>query len=173
MRKVKEMTILSMLIALAILLHMVEAAIPLPILIPGFKLGFANIVGLCAWKMFDFKMMLKVNALRIIFASLLSGTIFNVGFYLSISGFVCSSLAMYVAARCSKMSLYGISVAGSVFHNVGQVLMISLIYEQFFMQFFLPFLILLAIPTGCIMAFMAIQVLRRYKGESEYGNLCI
>ena len=165
MSKIKEMTLLSMFIALAILLHMVEAAIPLPIFIPGFKLGFANIVGLCAWKMFDFKMMIKVNGLRIIFASLFSGTIFNVGFYLSIAGFLLSTIAMAIAARFSKMSLYGISVAGSVFHNVGQVLLISIIYEQFFMQTFLPFLILLAIPTGSIMAFMSLQIMNRYKGE--------
>lgn len=164
MSKIKELTLVSMLAALAILLHSVEASVPLPILIPGFKLGFANIVGLCAWKMFDFKMLLKVNAIRILFASLLTGSIFNVGFYLSIAGFICSSMAMLLASKITKMSLYGISVCGSVFHNVGQVIMVSIIYEQFLMQTFLPFLILLAIPTGLIMAYMSLQVLKRYQG---------
>lgn len=173
MNRVRRITLIAMMISLSLLLHMVESAIPLPVVIPGFKLGLANIVGLFCWEVFDFKTMVKVNLARILFASLLNGQIFAVSFYLSLAGCLCSMTMMYLAKRFSKMSLYGISICGSVFHNVGQVIVVTSLYQQFFMQLFLPTLILLAIPTGWCMAFVTIKVLDRFKGDVNYGEVRI
>ena len=59
------------------------------------------------------------------------------------------------------MSIYGVSVAGSVFHAIGQVIMVTFIYQQFFMQAILPLLILLGIPSGLFIAFLADSVVER------------
>ena len=61
MSKTKKMTTITMLIAISILFHMIESMIPIPVPIPGFKLGLANIVGLIALYLFDEKVMLEVN----------------------------------------------------------------------------------------------------------------
>mgnify|MGYP000305560838 CR=1 FL=1 len=104
-----------MLVALSVLFHMVESMIPLPLPVPGFRLGLANIVGLIALYLFNFKIMIGVNLTRVIFASLLKGTLFGTGFWLSLSGVILSSIACLLAKKFTPMSIYGVSVAGSVF----------------------------------------------------------
>lgn len=160
MDKTKRMTTITMLIAISILFQLVEAMIPVPVPIPGFKLGLANIVGLITLYLFNGKIMLEVNLMRVILAALLRGTLFGTGFWLSLSGMILSTLVMIVAYKKSPLSMYGVSVAGSVFHSIGQVAAITFIYNQFFMQAILPILILLAIPTGIFMAFIGKSVVK-------------
>ena len=161
MSKTKKMTTITMLIAISILFHMIESMIPIPVPIPGFKLGLANIVGLIALYLFDEKVMLEVNLMRVLLASLLRGVLFGTGFWLSLCGTLLSCVACIIAKRYTPMSIYGVSVAGSSFHAIGQVIAITYIYHQFFMQAILPVLILLGIPTGLCMALLANQVLIR------------
>lgn len=159
--KTKTMTQITMLIALAIVFHMVESMIPVPVPIPGFKLGLANIVGLVALYLFGARVMIEVNIMRVLFASLLRGVLFGTGFWLSFVGVILSSVCMCIAYKKSPMSIYGVSVCGSVFHSVGQVIAVTFIYQQFFMQAVLPLLILLGIPTGIVVAVLAKSVLKR------------
>ncbi|MEG0274752.1 MAG: Gx transporter family protein [Longicatena sp.] len=160
-KSTKNMTTITMLIAISIIFHMVESMVPLPIPIPGFRLGLANIVGLIALYLFDAKTMISINVMRVVLASLLRGVIFGTGFWLSLCGVMLSSLACIIAKKKSPMSMFGVSVAGSVFHSVGQVIAVTFIYQQFFMQAVLPILTLLSIPTGLFVALMAQQVLKR------------
>lgn len=160
-KNVERMTQITMLIAISILFHMIEASIPIPVPIPGFKLGLANIVGMIALYMFDYKVMIQVNLIRVILASLLRGLLFSTAFMLSFSGIIVSIIAVLIFKRFTKMSIYGISVAGSVFHSVGQVIAISFIYQQMLMQTLLPILILLGVLTGICVAYIAKQVLIR------------
>ena len=159
----KRMTQITMLIALSIVFHLVESMIPVPVPIPGFKLGLANIVGLVALYLFGARVMLEVNIMRVIFASLLRGMLFSTGFWLSITGVLISSIAMMIVYKKSPMTIYGVSVCGSVFHSIGQVIAVTFIYSQFFMQAILPLLILLGIPTGIFIAMIAGSVLKRIK----------
>ena len=161
MNKTKKMTTITMLIAISILFHMVESMIPVPVPVPGFRLGLANIVGLVALYLFDAKVMLSVNLMRVLLASLLRGILFGTGFWLSFVGVILSSIACIIAKK-SPMSIYGVSVAGSVFHSIGQVIVVTIIYQQFFMQAVLPILILLGIPTGLFIAHIAKSVIRRF-----------
>lgn len=161
MNKTKKMTTITMLVALSVLFHMVESMIPLPIPVPGFRLGLANIVGLIALYLFDFKIMMGVNLTRVVFASLLKGALFGTGFWLSLCGVILSSLACLLTKKFTSMSIYGVSVAGSIFHAVGQVIMVTFIYQQFFMQAILPLLIVLGIPSGLFIAFLADSVVER------------
>ena len=161
MKSTKKMTTITMLIAISIIFHMVESMIPVPVPIPGFRLGLANIVGLIALYLFDAKTMFTINVMRVVLASLLRGIIFGTGFWLSITGVLLNSFVCVIAKQKSHVSIYGVSVAGSVFHSIGQVLAVTFIYQQFFMQAILPILTLLAIPTGLFVALMAQQVLKR------------
>lgn len=161
MSKTQRMTHITMLVAISILFHMIESMIPVPVPIPGFKLGLANIVGLVAMYLYGPKVMLEVNLMRVVVASLLRGVIFGTSFWLSLTGLLFSCLACIFAYKKTPLSIYGVSVAGSVFHAVGQVIAVTIIYNQFFMQAILPILILLAIPTGIVMAMIATQVVKR------------
>lgn len=163
MSKTQRMMYVTMLSALAILFHMVESMIPLPVPVPGFKLGLANIIGLIALYRFGFAAMMEVNVMRVVIASLLRGIIFNTPFYLSLGGILLSSVAAYAAMKKSPMSIYGVSVASAVFHCIGQVIVVTWIYSQFLMASLMPILLILAIPTGLCTGYISSMVLKRIK----------
>lgn len=156
----KRMTTITMLLAISIVFHIVESMIPIPIPIPGFKLGLANIVGLIGLYMFDAKVMISINFLRVILASLLRGMLFSTSFFLSLFGVALATIFSIICYKKSKCSIFGVSIVGSVFHSIGQVIAITFIYQQFFMQIMLPILMFLGILTGISIAFIAKQVLK-------------
>lgn len=165
MMKTKEITIGAMLSACAILLHMLESMIPLPIALPFFRLGFANIAGLIALYLYGPKMMFSVNFIRVIFASLIRGTIFSTGFYLSLSGVLCASIISMIAYYSKVFTVYGVSMLAGVFHALGQMIAITFIYQQFFMVSLLPMLNIAAIASGYLIGMLSFQVLKRWKGR--------
>ena len=165
--RTRELTIGSMLCACAILLHMLESMIPLPIAIPFFRLGFANIAGLIAVYMYGPKMMFSVNFIRVLIASLIRGTLFSTGFYLSISGVFCASMIAMLAYRSKIFTVYGVSMLSGVFHAVGQMIAVTFIYQQFFMTALLPMLNLAAVASGYLIGMLSDQVLKRWKGRLE------
>lgn len=159
--KIKQMMYITMMISISILFHIIESMIPLPLPIPGFKIGLANIVGLVALYTFQYKIMLLINVLRLILGSLLRGGLFTPGFWLAFTGILFSSIAIFIASRINKMSIFGISCVASSFHTIGQFVAVSIIYQQWLMITLLPLLLLLSLPTGLLTATIAHQVCLR------------
>lgn len=147
----KKLAVIAMLVAQASVLHFLESLLPNPIPIPGVKLGLANIITLVALAVFDFKTAMQITVLRTILGSLLSGTLFGVGFFMSFAGAITAACIMAVLLHIFKgFSLTGISVAGAAAHNLGQLLMAALILNFPGIFFYLPVMLLLSIPTGVI-----------------------
>ena len=163
MNKTKKMTTLAMCIALAVIFHMIESQIPFPSPIPGYHFGLANIVGLVVLYKFDDKKMMLVNLLRVVFASMLSWMIFNYVFWMSLSGVCLSTFCAIVLKKISGLSCVGISVASSVAHCIGQILVALVLYNQALMITFLPYLLFMSIPTGIVTGSIAVMVLKRLK----------
>ena len=161
MKLVQKLTLFAMLCALAIVFHYVESMVVIPLPVPGFRLGLANILSLIALYYFDARALFTIGIVRVLFASLLSGMLFATSFWLSLAGMLLSALTMTIARRCSCFSIYGVSVLGSAAHCVAQVMVVTWIYQQFFMQALLPILVALSIPTGLLIAMLADQVLKR------------
>ena len=161
MKRVQKLTLFAMLCALAIVFHYVESMVVIPLPVPGFRLGLANILSLFALYYFVARALFTIGIVRVLFASLLSGMLFATSFWLSLAGMLLSALAMTIARRCSCFSIYGVSVLGSAAHCVAQVMVVTWIYQQFFMQALLPILVALSIPTGLLIAMLADQVLKR------------
>ena len=131
-----------------------------------------NIVSLLTLMLWDIPSMWCVALLRIVLASLMMGTIFSVSFWLSLSGGFLSLIMMTIFKKAKVFSIYGISVIGACFHSVGQVIMITLIYQQYFMQLFLPILLALSIVSGLLIAIISNQVyIRVQKGMVKYGEI--
>ena len=163
MSNTRKLMELSMLSAIAVLLHMVESfvVLPFPITLIGFRLGLANLVGLVALYRHGYKEMMLVNILRVILASLFRGTIFSVSFMMSFSGVLCSSTLMILLYKKFPFTIYGVSCAGAVMHTFAQVTCISFYYAQIGMFILLPTLMQLSIVTGFINAYLSKQVLKR------------
>lgn len=148
MNKTKKLTILSILIAQALCLHVIERAIPLPIPVPGIKLGFANIISLFTILVFGTKEALVVVVLRTFLGSLFGGGIS--GFLYSVVGGIFSTLVMgLMYDRFEKwFSIMGISVVGAVFHNIGQILVASMIVSNLNLFYYLPVLLISSVVSG-------------------------
>lgn len=150
-----------MLVAAGILMQLIESFFPVVMVIPGYKIGLANIAGLFALYAFGIKEMLLVTFLRVFLASLASGTLFSIPFLLSVSGCTLSCLAMALTKKSRLFTIYGVSVAGAASHTFGQVLAITLLYQQFLFQALLPVLIALSVISGLCIAYLTQILLDR------------
>ena len=167
---VKKSVILAFLVAAGIVLQLLESFVGVFMIVPGYKIGLANIAGLFALYMYDEKSLIYVSILRIFLSCLMQGTLFSISFWLSLSGGVLACLAMIFAYKLKIFSIYGVSVLGAAFHNVDQVIAITWIYQQYFMQLFLPILLALSIVSGILIAVVCKKVLNRLDG-GLYGKV--
>ena len=161
---VKKSVILAFLVAVGILLQLLESFVGIFMIVPGYKIGLANIAGLFALYIYDEKSLAYVSLLRIFLSSLMQGTLFSVSFYLSLSGGILACIAMIIAYRSKVFSIYGVSILGACFHNIGQVITITWIYQQYFMQLFF------SIVSGILIAVVCKKVLSRIHG-GFYGKI--
>jgi heptaprenyl diphosphate synthase len=145
----RRMVFLSLLVALGTALHVVEGIILAPLPLPGVKLGLANIVTLFALYLYGLREGITVALLRVLVGSLLGGLFLSPGFFLALSGAILSTLVMASLLRyTSCFSLLGVSIAGAAGHNLGQVLAASVLLQSRAVFYYLPWLLLAAVPTG-------------------------
>ena len=150
MSKTKRICIISMLLAIAIVLNILEGFIPL--YVPGVKLGLANIIILIM--LYEFKPWeaFLVDLLRIFLVGILRGSFLSPTFMMALSGGMVSFVIMYLFSRFPFFSPIGVSVLGAVSHATGQVLaavcMGLLGFKAF--AYYLPIIGLLSILTGIL-----------------------
>ena len=174
----RKLTTIAVLVALAIVLHLFEALIPIPFPIPGVKLGLANIVTLLALVLFDFKTALTIAFMRTVLGSLLSGTLFNIAFFLSFSGAIAATCVMAILLYLgkslsfhSRFSLLGLSVAGAAAHNLGQLAMAALLIKHSGIFYYLPVMLLSSIPTGILTGLLLRELLKYLKVSGQLDEI--
>lgn len=168
----KKLAVIAILVAQATILHYLEGLLPNPIPIPGVKLGLANIITLLALVLFDFKTALNIVVLRTILGSLLNGTLFGVGFFLSFTGAVSSGCIMALLLRLfPQFSVIGVSVAGAVTHSIGQLLMASLIISLPGIFYYLPVMLLFSVPTGIITGLLLKGLLKFLRSTDRFDKM--
>lgn len=142
------MTRLALLVAMALILHTAESLIPAPLPVPGAKLGLANMITLVVIVLSGIGDALLVVALRTFLSSLLSGRLTSFAF--SIVGGVLATLVMSLAYRQLRhvVGLSGISILGAVAHNIGQLLVASIVLGTPAIFSYLPALLVTAVATG-------------------------
>ncbi|MFW5718863.1 MAG: Gx transporter family protein [Halanaerobium sp.] len=172
MIKTKKIVVISLLISLGLVLHLVESVFPLTAVVPGAKLGLANIVSLIAIYLFGFTAAFQVVIFRVILGSLLAGTFMTINFYLSFSGGILSFILMYLAYYFfkDKFSLIGISIIGAAAHNTAQIAAAYYIIANRGIFYYLPFLILLALPTGFGVGLVSYFTLKHLPYSITGGN---
>ena len=150
MKKTEQLTQCAILICLALALSYVEHFIPLHLLIPlpGIKLGLANIVTLIALYLLGPKSAFAVLVLRCILGSAFGGGV--TAFLFSATGGLLAMTVMTAARHRKKLSVYGVSMLGAAFHNVGQILIAMLLMRSVYVAAYLPYLLGVAIFTGLL-----------------------
>ncbi|MFR8286670.1 MAG: Gx transporter family protein [Christensenellaceae bacterium] len=158
MKKTKRLVLLAMLTAVAMILSYVESLLP-SVGIPGVKMGLANIAVIFALFRFGWKEAAVLSLVRVVLVSLLFG---SVGAMLySLAGAVLSLAVMALLRRIDRFSTVGISVAGGVAHNAGQILMAMLILQTKQLLGYLPVLAVSGIAGGVLTGLAAALLIRR------------
>ena len=158
MKKTKRLVLLAMLTAVAMILSYVESLLP-SVGIPGVKMGLANIAVIFALFRFGWKEAAALSLVRVVLVSLLFG---SVGAMLySLAGAVLSLAVMALLRRIDRFSTVGISVAGGVAHNAGQILMAMLILQTKQLLGYLPVLAVAGIGGGILTGLAAALLIRR------------
>lgn len=148
-RKTSKMVYMSLLISLALILFTVERSIPTPFLTPGAKLGLANlIIMISIYTLDSYKEAFIVLVLRIILSTMFGGGLSTLLY--SISGGILSFTVAIILKELlkDKVSIIGVSAAAAFFHNVGQLIVASLILENIGVFLYLPVLSFVGIITG-------------------------
>ncbi|MCW3491356.1 Gx transporter family protein [Dethiobacter alkaliphilus] len=152
MMQTRKLTHIAILITFALVIHTVEAMVPVPMIVPGAKLGLANVITLLAFVIYGFKSAMFIAVIRAILGSIFIGNFLGFGFFLSFGGAVLSTLAMALGIslwRRGAVSLIAVSIMGAVAHNTAQVLIASILIQNInLLRLYLPLLLFLALPTG-------------------------
>ena len=120
MKKTRKLAIYGVLTALAIIFGYIELQLPAFFAVPGIKPGLTNIVVVVALYSLDNKSALFINFVRIAIVSMLFGTI--IAFMFSAIGGLLSTTVMILLKKTDKFSPIGVSAAGGITHNIGQII---------------------------------------------------
>ena len=148
MKDIRNVTNIALLTAMALAISLLEHMIPLPVPIPGAKLGFSNMIILITLYMYGFKSALLVGILKSFLLMLITGSVS--AFFYSIAGAILSAVAMAIALKyLSKItSFIGISEIGAFFHNLGQILVAMVFMGNVKMIIYFPALVIMGVFTS-------------------------
>lgn len=155
---------IARLAALAITIHIAEAALPSPL--PGVKPGLANVITLLSLKLFGLRVAIWVSLLRIVAGSLWIGTFLSPTFVLSLAGGVLSLIVLVLTEWLVRPapSLLGLSILAAQAHMAGQFTVAYLLFIPHPALFkLLPVLMTTALLFGLVSGTMANAVLKRLK----------
>ncbi|MDO5707419.1 MAG: Gx transporter family protein [Andreesenia angusta] len=148
MKSTRKIIFLALLIAIGVVLGIVENSLPVPIPIPGAKLGFANIIQLIVIVLLGYKESLLTAFLRTFIVAIGTGN-FS-GLLYSLPSAIFSTIAMITIYNFfkDKFSLMGISIIGALIHNLTQILVAVAIMNNIRIAVYYPYMALVSLFTG-------------------------
>ena len=147
--------------ALALIFSYVESLVPISLGIPGVKLGLANLIGIITLYKMGIREAYVISIVRVILAGFIFGNMF--GIIYSLAGGLLSLTVMMLLKLTDWFSIIGISMAGGVFHNVGQLNVAGIVVQTPSVIYYLPALLLAGLITGCIIGVISKEMLKRLK----------
>ena len=160
MRK-KAVAYFGMFLALALILSYVESLVPISLGIPGVKLGLANLITVIVLYRIGAKEAFLLSLLRVIIAGFLFGNLFAILY--SMAG-ACASLAvMVLLKKVGTFSIIGVSIAGGVFHNIGQLIVAMLVLQSVSLVYYFAVLMIAGLVTGFVIGVLSLEVTKRLR----------
>jgi len=148
-----------MLLAFALILSYVEALIPFPFMVPGMKLGLANMATLLVLYLIGEKEAAIVSVSRIILVGFLFGNLYSIMY--SLAGGILALLVMVLSKRTGFLSCVGVSILGGVFHNIGQLAVAALIVDTKAVFYYLPVLLIGGMVCGALLGIVTVQIINK------------
>lgn len=147
--------------ALALIFSYIETLIPFSFGIPGMKLGLANLLTVILLYKRNAKEALLLSVVRVILSGFLFGNLFSIIY--SLAGGILSLIVMSMLKKTEGFSVMGVSAAGGVSHNVGQLLVAMAVVETYRVGYYFPVLLIAGLVTGLLIGIAANEVLKRLK----------
>jgi heptaprenyl diphosphate synthase len=142
--------------ALAMIFGYVEALIPFHFGIPGVKLGLPNIITVFALYTLPVYQVFAIQVMRIVLVSFLFGSL-SMMLY-SLAGGLLSLVVMVLLKKKKWLSIAGVSLAGGVSHNIGQLAVAVLVVQNLKIAFYLPALLASGLVTGGLIGMLVHKV---------------
>ena len=159
--KAKKIALCGLLTAVALVLSYIESLVPLSFAVPGIKMGLPNIAVVFVLYAVGKREAWLISLLRVLLVSALFGNAFS--FAYSAVGAMLSLGLMCLLARSGKFSAVGVSVAGALAHNFGQILVAVAVLKTPQIAFYLPALCISAAVTGVCIGLVAGMLVKRIK----------
>ena len=149
----------ALLVALAMVLSWVESLVPLSTAVPGMKLGLTNLVVLFALYRMNAADTIGISLIRVVLVSITFGNAY--AFAYSFAGAVLSFIIMWGLKKSGKFSSVGVSVAGGVGHNLGQIMVAAIVLRTGGIFYYFPVLLVSGILAGVAIGVVGGIIVRR------------
>lgn len=147
--------------ALALIFGYVETLIPVSFGIWGVKLGLANLIIVIALYKLRLSEVYLLSVTRVLLSGFIFGNYFSILY--SMAGGLLSLTVMAVLKKDKDFSIIGVSIAGGVTHNIGQLVVAMLVAETFSVVYYVPILLLAGVLTGFLIGTTANQMIKRIR----------
>lgn len=138
---------MSLLTAVGLILFVVEAQIPVPVAIPGVKLGLANVVTLFALWLLSRRAAATVLILRVVLGNFVVGNLMMMLYSLS-GGLLCLLVMALMKPLFSEKQIFLLSMFGAIAHNIGQLAAAVFVMGTASILLYAPVLLLSGLITG-------------------------
>lgn len=156
----RQVAFLGLCSSVALVLAYVEILLPpLFVAVPGIKLGLPNIVIIFILYHLGIRRAAAVSFVRIAVVALLFGNPMTLAY--SIAGALLSLGMMFLLKKLNFLSIIGVSVAGGVFHNVGQILMAMLLLGTAELGYYLIVLTVTGTISGILIGLCGGMLVKR------------
>lgn len=145
--------------ALVVILNVVDSSISIST-IPGIRLGISNIVIIVTIYLLGEKEGLIILIIKVFLAGLLRGSFLSLPFYMSLGGSTISFLAMILFKRIKAISIVGISVVGSFFHIIVQIVIAMIFMETYSLIYYAPVLLSISLTSGIIIGIIGEKLVK-------------
>ncbi|MCD7959096.1 MAG: Gx transporter family protein [Ruminococcus sp.] len=160
-KSIRRLVLLALFTTMALTIFVIEAQIPLPISIPGIKLGLANVITLIVLAKFRTRDALTVLLLRILLGSFFAGQVTTL-IYSLFGGLLCFGGMTILCRILKRKHLWFVSVIGAILHNIGQTIAAILVMGTTQVLVYLPFLTIAGCITGLFTGFVAMEVVKHW-----------
>lgn len=158
----KKIAFLGLFTTVTLILSYIEAILP-PIYqaVPGVKVGLPNIIIVFILYKFGLKEAVTVSFMRLIIVALLFGN--GMTLMYSFAGAMLSLLIMVILKKTNMFSTVGVSIAGGVFHNVGQIIVAIFLLNSAQIGYYMIVLAITGTLAGVFVGLAGHYIIKRFE----------
>lgn len=164
-KKAQKIALYGMLIALAFIFSYIESMFPMPVPIPGVKLGLANLVNVVGLYSVGAAGTAAVSLIRIVLVGFTFSNMFSMFYGLAGGSF--SLLVMVLAKKTGAFGKVGVSILGGISHNIGQLTVAAFVTKTAGVFAYFPMLLVAGVVTGAVIGLLGGMIAERISSVTK------